>query len=475
MKQTKKLAASVAAAPSIQQICWYDIIQKCIDVHNGDCTWKEASEFARARGVDYSSDVLRQGCRVLFAAVDNGLTITTADNTILFQMDKNQDKDVLVDSIIPHAVTTKEDETTNSYKVSGDKLQNFYANGRVSISAIQEFFKISDEFAITNVTVNEWNSQTKKECIGMYQLKVTLKPKNASNITLDDLVKIANDVLKDKPDVITQYEPQVVTPKNKKYQDRILCLTISDTHDGQLARKEVCGLEASRQLTWENLTTIMDEVVEDHAGKPYERIELCFMGDFCHADNCSKTTTKGTPQDCDGSIFEIVTHACKLSIEIVNRAKKLCIPVTYRFVPGNHDKILGYTVAKNTEAYFHDDPSVTFEITESEVDAFLFGSVVIGIAHGEFPDSRAHNMFVSRFRDLFNQAKFAEVLLGHLHQEKAVNPTGICKVRRVIQSGITEEWTAGKLFNHEYMRGVQAFTYDRNLGLVSTDYYYCKH
>jgi hypothetical protein len=473
MKQTKKIAEK--AAPSIQQVCWYDIIQKCIDVHNGDCTWKEASEFAQARGVNYSQDVLRQGCRILFAAIDNGLTITTDNDTILFKVGQDQDKDVLVDSTIPHSVTTKEGETTNSYKVSGDKLQNFYSNGRVSLRAIQEFFKISDEFAITNVTVNEGNAQTKKECIGMYQLKVTLKPKNASNITLDDLAKITNEILKDKPDVIKQYERPSITPQNEKYQDRILCLTISDTHYGQLAKASVCGLEANRELTRDNVTSIMHEIVADNMGKPYERIDLDIMGDFVHADNCAKTTTKGTPQDCDGSIFEILAHACKLSIEVVNILKQLGIPITYRFVPGNHDKILGFAVAKNTEAYFHDDPSVTFEITESEVDAFLYGNVVIGIAHGEFPDSRAHNMFMGRFRELFNKAKFAEVLLGHLHQEKAVNPTGICKVRRVIQSGITEEWTAGKLFAHEYMRGVQAFTYDRNLGLVSTDYYYCKH
>jgi hypothetical protein len=160
---------------------------------------------------------------------------------------------------------------------------------------------------------------------------------------------------------------------------------------------------------------------------------------------------------------------------MVTRVKKLGLPITYRYVPGNHDKILGYTVALATQAWFRNDPQVTFVLSESETDAFLFGNTVIGFAHGEFPDSRAHNMFMGRYRHLFNQAKQAEVILAHLHQEKVTNPTGICKVRRTIQAGVTEEWTASKLFNHEYIRGSQCFIYDEFKGLVGVEYYHCIH
>jgi UDP-2,3-diacylglucosamine pyrophosphatase LpxH len=464
MKERKNIATVSSGA--VQQKTWNDIISKCIEVHNGAATWKEVSAFAASRGITMSADFIRQGCRILFAALDNGLQLNAPDAANCFDAGLNKD------SKTPYQTEMTGEEITNMYIVTGARLQQFYAQNKVSYDAIREYFGISDDFIITSAKVNNWNVGTKG---GAAQLKVALKPKAAKDFTMDDARKVVKEVLSDAPTTIVQYPAPNIKGDNNRFCNRHLVWAVNDLHFGQKASADVCGLEVNRNVTRENMLNMTDEFVESHIGCPYDGVTIAFSGDFVHADNCAKTTTKGTPQDCDGSMHEIVNHACKLSIEIVTKLKQLGIHITYRYVPGNHDRILGYTVALATQAWFRNDPQVTFVLTESDTDAFLYGNTVIGFAHGEFPDSRAHNMFMGRYRSLFNQAKQAEVILGHLHQEKVTNPTGICKVRRTIQAGVTEEWTAGKLFNYEYIRGTQCFVYDKTKGLVATEYYHCTY
>lgn len=464
MKEKKNIACTFS--DTVQQKTWHDIVAKCIEVHNGAATWADVSQFAASRGVTMSRDFVRQGCRILFAALDNGMKLSIEDAA------KHMDAGLKLDSRTPYQTEMTGDQITNMYAVTGLRLQQFYAQNAVNYDTIREYFGISDDFVITAVKVNNWNVGTKG---GAAQLKVSLKSKAAKDFTLDDARKVGFEVLTEAPTTIVQYPAPAISPNNIRFCHQHLVWVVNDLHDGQKASAAVCGLEVNRSITEENMLSMTDEFVENHFGRPYQGMTIAFGGDYVHADNCAKTTTKGTPQDCDGSMHEIVKHACELSIQVVSRLKQLGIPITYRYVPGNHDRILGYTVALTTQAWFRNDPQVTFVLTESDTDAFLFGNTVIGFAHGEFPDSRAHNMFMGRYRHLFNQAKQAEVILGHLHQERVTNPTGVCKVRRTIQAGVTEEWTAGKLFNHEYIRGTQCFIYDEFKGLVGVEYYHCIH
>lgn len=469
MKQKKEPARAPSIAQesqnSVQNKAWHDIIAKCIEAHHKKATWQEVSNYAATRGVSMSPAFVRQGCRILFAALDAGMTLSTADAAKAF------DDSIPYDSTDPYEITMTEEEVTRMYIVTGMRLQQFYQKQKVDYDTIREYYGISDEFEITSVKVNNWNSGRE----GSAQLKVSLKPKTIKTLDLRDFANIANNVLQNHPGFIEQYAKPEIHEFNKGDQDNINILTFYDEHYGEEASIESEGVLVNRKTTRGNVMHICEEFVFRNRDRAFDHIELVFGGDFVHIDNMMKTTTKGTQQTTDGSPQEVVRGAVQLSIDIVRCIKKLGLPVTYRYVPGNHDKLVGYMVATATQMYFNGDAQVTFVINEGSTDAILHGTTVIGFAHGEFPDTRAHNMFMGRYRDLYKKADRAEVLLGHLHQEKTTNPVGVCKVRRLPQGGGTHTWSEESMFNNEPMHGSMSFVYNAELGLVETHYYHNIH
>lgn len=469
MKQKKEpaRAPSIAqeAQSSVQNKAWHDIIAKCIEAHHKNATWQEVSDFAASRGVTMSPAFVRQGCRILFAALDAGLTLSSADAAKTFDMG------VPYDQTDPYEMTMTEDEVTQMYIVTGVRLQQFYRKKQVSYEAIREFYGISDEFEITAVKVNNWNSGRE----GSAQLKVSLKPKTVSTLDLHDFEKITRDVLKGHPGYIERYAAPVIDEFNQEDQENINIYTCFDAHYGEEASIPSEGVLVNRQITRENVLHNCQQFVRRNQGRAFKRIEMVFGGDFVHIDNMFKTTTKGTQQTTDGTPQEVVRGAIQLSIDMVKCIKKLGLPVTYRYVPGNHDKLVGFMVATATQMYFDGDQQVSFVINEGSTDAILHGTTLIGFAHGEFPDTRAHNMFLGRYHNLYKKADRAEVLLGHLHQEKTTNPVGVCKVRRLPQAGGTHAWAEESMFNNEPMHGSMSFVYNAENGLVETHYYHNIH
>lgn len=211
---------------------------------------------------------------------------------------------------------------------------------------------------------------------------------------------------------------------------------------------------------------------------------LCFLGDILHYDNANKTTTKGTPQCSNVSFQKMFDTAVEtvrgiIATAIYNMPCDSKLKVLY--VPGNHDTILGYTIMSVMKALFErpvcmeegmrvdDIPvGVSFDITQKPRKFIVFGSNLIGFAHGDMNAKRLNQWLYTEAREYISDAKQIEVHCGHLHSEQTEEANGMI-VRHLPTICGTSPWEYEK--GYSSIRRLAAFIWNNEEGLNEIVYF----
>ena len=194
MKTTKaKNGAQTVSAntmTTISQKFWDNIVQMCIQVKNGESTWADVSNFAAQNGIEMSADYIRQGCRIMFAAIDAGMSLSASDAS-----DKLTEGLTEASQKIPQSVETKPDGTSaRDYLLTQDRLTKLFEGGDLSEKKVREWFGIPDELTITGMKYQVWHGAVKgggKQML--YNIKVNLAPKSAQDIIPEDFAQFFDD------------------------------------------------------------------------------------------------------------------------------------------------------------------------------------------------------------------------------------------------------------------------------------------
>jgi len=253
---------------------------------------------------------------------------------------------------------------------------------------------------------NWWNTQLKggKKQIS-YQSKLTVKPRTKDTISFDDI-----DTYFSKK----TFQIPVLKPANYDPCGEILEVNLPDLHSGLLAWRAETGADYDMHIVKDRFCQCASDIFERCKSKKLKKIVVVTLGDLLHFDNENQTTTKGTFQQADGRLPKIFDLTLDMMIDFLTVLGGLA-PVEVIYVPGNHDRVVGYMLLKSLEMAFRCDSKFVFDTTPNPQKYRLFGCALIGWTHGDMQKQNMSSWLQYSARKEFGESKFAEVHAGHLH------------------------------------------------------------
>lgn len=296
-----------------------------------------------------------------------------------------------------------------------------------------------DEWTVVSFTTNAWESQVKGgDKIVLWQSKITVRPRATTEITFEDI-----DRYFEKKDLTA---PVPTIKSNYDKTGEILEICIPDLHSGLLAWKNETGEDYNLDIARERFLTVIADIVDRCRNYSFSKILFITLGDLLHTDNDAQTTTKGTFQQVDGRLAKIFDHTLDMVIDAIRMLSEIA-PVDVIYVCGNHDRVVGYTLAKATEKAFTGNDSVTFDVSPNPQKFRLLGEVLVGWTHGDMPKKNMRSWLQDRARKEFGQSKFAEIHSGHIHSESVQTESGVI-VRYMPNLASSSFWEHQQGFPH---------------------------
>lgn len=170
----------------------------------------------------------------------------------------------------------------------------------------------------------------------------------------------------------------------------------------------------------------------------WERIVIPIGGDLFHANNSSGTTVKGTQVTHDMDIVKVLQWAEDFYIPLLQTAQNRAKEVTCLYIPGNHDKDLSLAFAYHLKKTF---PDIDFDLSIEPFKRVTYGSVFIGLPHGDKGSKDLSAIYWSKYRQEMAFSELVEIHQQHLHHE-GVKTTKMGIVERVLPTaGKTDAWS----------------------------------
>lgn len=197
----------------------------------------------------------------------------------------------------------------------------------------------------------------------------------------------------------------------------VFCLF--DVHFGKLAWDRETNSNYDLKIADGLYRNAVDDLIAKSGQQNIAKCLLPLGNDFFNCDNLLGSTTAGTPQDNDGRTAKIIEVGELAVIWAVERLREIA-PVEVVWVPGNHDTMTSFHLARTIRAWFHRCSDVTVDVGPSYRKYVRWGGSLIGLTHGdkEKTDSLPGLMALERPMD-HAETVCREWLVAHLHQSKA--------------------------------------------------------
>lgn len=296
---------------------------------------------------------------------------------------------------------------------------------------------------------NLWHSQVKGGTrLVMYQSKITVKPRRNTVSELDIDRMLENKRFK--------YDKPLTKAINYNIDGEVLEICLPDLHSGLLSWRMETGLDYDIHIAKDHFFKGIYDIIQRCGDKKFSKIILVTLGDILHIDNDKQETTKGTFQQADGRFNKIFDSTLDMLIDGITLLANISkIEVIY--LPGNHDKITGYTLLKSTEMAFRNDDNVTFDTGPNPQKFRLIGNALIGWTHGDMPPKNMSSWLQQRARKEFGESIFAEVHAGHFHSNKTKEYKQITIDQTIEENGVVVKYLPS-LCNASYWEHQQGYS-----------------
>ena len=240
------------------------------------------------------------------------------------------------------------------------------------------------------------------------------------------------------------YEPRPVDDGG----EHLLVVDCADVHFGKLAVKSETGYEYNRAAAHVRVVEGTKSLLRRGSATGIGRILFVLGDDALHIDNAKSTTTSGTPQDTEGSVFQMYRDAFVAFTEAISECAKVA-DVDLIHVPSNHDWILGWALSHAVAMFFKDHPNVhasTYSMSERHRKYYRFGSNLIGLSHGDgAKEQQLYACMVTEAREHISDCRNLYFLLHHVHH-KIRKATGLkTELREKDHIGMTVICSAGEV------------------------------
>lgn len=312
-----------------------------------------------------------------------------------------------------------------------------------------------DKWEVIKVSNSIWNSPTKNsDKIELYASKLFVKPR--ASVSMEQIDNIFERIAARVPRV------EEKSFANYSSSGKILEICLTDFHFGMQSWKEETGFEYNMKIAEEKFFYILDDVISKSKFVKLQKIYFIFCHDFFHCNNQERTTNKGTSVDTDGRMFKMFDKGIELLVDGIERLRRYA-PVETVWLHSNHSADTSYYAVKCLEAYFRNDNKVIVDANPSPRKYRAFGKCLLGMAHGDNEGKRAQNIMQLEVPELFGQAKYRCLHLGHQHHEKVEDVNGVV-VRYLPSPAPADNWHAQQGFIGAQKK-VQSFIWDEDKGV----------
>jgi len=261
--------------------------------------------------------------------------------------------------------------------------------------------------------------------------------------------------------------PKLSLSLKKSKNPYSVVLSPTDFHWGKYAT-QVTKDPYNREIAKKRLLTATEDTLGriSNRGKP-EYIFLAIGGDGLHIDNQHRTTTRGTPQDCDGTPSELASSYVRLCIEYIELVKQFT-NVRVFIVPGNHDYYTSAILREAIRAWYRNDKEVMVFDDLSPRQTFLYGNSLISFIHGDDGKVKDYPTIVaSESSVLWGKSHWRFIFTGHLHTERELPQYGDTTVYRMPSLAGTDEWHFRK--GYRSRKALIGYIIDKEKGVIATE------
>jgi DNA-binding Lrp family transcriptional regulator len=218
--------------------------------------------------------------------------------------------------------------------------------------------------------------------------------------------------------LIPSYEPPRINLKLARNPFAVVT-SAGELHYGGSGWVLETGEEFNRADAEERLiyarTRMLEEVADK--GRP-EKFFYCVGHDFLTVDTDFGTTTKGTPQEMDGTAAQILAEGFDLAVRDIDALRSVS-RIQILSIPGNHDRLLTVALLKFLQAWYRNQDDVEIEFSAKSRSYAAYGDTLLGFAHGDGALKPAQYMATMALEapSLWANTVWRAFFTGHLHHE----------------------------------------------------------
>lgn len=259
-------------------------------------------------------------------------------------------------------------------------------------------------------------------------------------------------------------------PKPKIREPHLFIFSPADIHIGKYTSREETGHDYDIEIATNRVLDATDSLLQQVSTYSIERIVLVGGNDAIHVDNPKNTTTSGTYQDVTGLWWELVEHAVKMYVKVIESLLAVA-PVSVVWVPSNHDFTLGWCVGQILQAWFRRCQGVSFDCTINHRKYLTYGKNLIGFSHGDGARTADLPMLMASEAQDWSETVFRYWYLGHIHHKQRLNWMSTkdfigVTVEFLRSPAESERWSHTNGFTG-VPRAIEGFVHHPDLGQVS--------
>lgn len=250
----------------------------------------------------------------------------------------------------------------------------------------------------------------------LFQVKAWLKKKTAWSVE-EFRSKLLEEMRQAAPLI---YRPAKAAKKPAKRSSSGLMYEVSvfDQHVGKLCWGAETGTNYDLKIARDTYMDAVEDLASRISGYQVDSILFPVGNDFLHTDNAAGTTTRGTPQDCDGRAQLQFMHARRMLVSAIDRLREIA-PVQIVVVPGNHDRERMFYIGDTIESWYRLDKRTNIDNTPRLRKYMAHGIVLLGFTHGsEEKHAELPRLMADEVPELWAKSKHREIHLGHRHIKK---------------------------------------------------------
>ena len=219
-------------------------------------------------------------------------------------------------------------------------------------------------------------------------------------------------------------------------------ISATDFHWGMYSWDDETGSGFNREIAEARLHEHTSRILSRLPGRP-EKIVVAVGSDWFHIDGQTATTTRGTPQDVDGSPTEILITGCELTRQHIDMLAQVA-PVEVVLMAGNHDRHNSFALLLYLDAWYRNQDHVTVIKDWKPRVYTTYGKTLIGFHHGDKTKTKDLGVCMAKeARREWGAADYHIFFGGHLHHHHVQEVGGITHYQLPSLAG-TDRWHAGE-------------------------------